>query len=359
MSFIDEIDITVEGGKGGSGCVSFYREKYLPKGGPDGGDGGKGGDIYIVADESLSNLNSFLSKKYFKAENGSPGKNQKKHGKDGKDLFIRVPVGTVVIDKENNQVIDELDYPGKVLLVARGGKGGLGNVHFATPSNQAPQYAQPGLPGEIKKITLNLKVIADVGFVGFPNAGKSTLLKALTSHQPKIADYPFTTLNPNLGILIYEKNFQERRLLIADIPGIIEGASRGVGLGISFLKHIERVKVIIYVLDINSIRLAQEFKILQEELSQYSEKLLEKKSIIVFNKIDLVEYNKEFINMIYKDFCKEVLHFKKDIEGIPVFFISAKDAVEKKEELNALKKKIFDFFPDISYAELLLKRKVL
>lgn len=359
MSFVDEIDIVVEAGKGGSGCISFHREKFVPKGGPDGGDGGDGGNVYIVGDESISNLNSFLSKKYFKAKNGQPGKSSKRHGKKGEDLYIKVPIGTVIIDLDTNEIVGELDYPQKQLLVAKGGKGGLGNVHFATSTHQTPQYAQPGLPGEVKHLLLNLKLIADVGFVGFPNSGKSTLLKALTSHQPKIADYPFTTLNPNLGILIQNFNFIERRLLLADIPGIIEGASKGIGLGISFLKHIERVKVILYILDIQSMKLSNEYNILRWELSQYSKELLNRSSIIIFNKIDLVDYDQEFIQMLYEDFCKNVKEFQPDIKKIPVFFISAKDSINNKTQLEPLVNALFELFPENTYAEILLKKRIL
>lgn len=359
MSFIDEINITVEAGKGGPGCISFHREKFVPKGGPDGGDGGDGGSVYLIGDESITNLTSFLSKKYFKAENGQPGKNQKQHGKKGDDLYIKVPVGTVVVDLDTNEILGEIDYPQKQLLVARGGKGGLGNTHFASSTNQTPQYAQPGLPGEVKQLLLNLKLIADVGFVGFPNSGKSTLLKALTSNQPKIADYPFTTLNPNLGILIQSNTFLERRLLLADIPGIIEGASKGIGLGISFLKHIERVKVILYILDIHSIKLSYEYKTLQLELSQYSKELLSRQSMIIFNKIDLVDYDQEFIQMIYEDFCKNVQEFQPDIRKIPTFFISAKDSIDNKKQLDHLVNALFNLFPQDTYAEILLKKRVI
>lgn len=352
MSFIDEIEIRVEAGKGGAGCVSFHREKFIPKGGPDGGDGGKGGDVYIYANPSLNNLNKFLSNKYFKAEDGKPGKNKNQKGKDGKDLIISVPVGVVLIDLETNTIIGELDYPEKKILVARGGKGGLGNTHFATATNQTPMYAQPGQLGEKKNILLNLKIIADVGFVGFPNAGKSTLLKALTDSNPKIADYPFTTLNPNLGVLISSDQFNERRILLADIPGIIEGASKGLGLGLSFLKHIERVQCIVYVLDINSINVGEDYKILQMELMQYSKKLLEKQSILVFNKIDLIHYDKELQKMIYNDFIKNVENFQKNIKEISYFFISAKE----KFGLEEFIKKLFNLISFPSYAEKLTLR---
>ncbi len=352
MSFVDEIEIIVEAGKGGSGCVSFHREKFIPKGGPDGGDGGKGGDVYIYANASLNHLSKFLSNQYFKAEDGKPGKANKQKGKDGKDLIISVPVGTILVDKENNQVIGELDYPEKKILVAKGGKGGLGNYHFATSANQTPMYAQSGLPGEKKRIFLNLKLIADVGFVGLPNAGKSSLLKSLTNSSPKIADYPFTTLNPNLGILIQEENQNQRRLLLADIPGIIEGASKGMGLGISFLKHIERVQIIVYVLDINSMSLNEDYKILQAELMQYSKELLKKESIIVFNKIDLIHYDTEILNFLYKNFIENCKSFQSNIETIPVIFLSAKT----KKGIENLVKQLFLMIPIPSYAEILMKK---
>ncbi len=352
MSFIDEIEITVEAGKGGKGCVSFHREKFIAKGGPDGGDGGKGGDIYFIADHNLSSLTGFLSRNYFKAQDGQPGKNNKQHGSDGQDLHIKVPVGTLIIDSETKIIIGELNFDGQTIQVAKGGKGGLGNTHFASSTNQTPMYAQQGLPGEIKKIKLSLKLIADAGLVGFPNAGKSTILASLTKSNPRIADYPFTTLNPNLGVLFYQIDvFTERRLLLADIPGIIEGASKGIGLGISFLKHIERVKLILYVLDISSIRLAKEYLILRDELSQYSKTLLEKESMIIFNKIDLVDYDEEYILMIYEEFKNEIKRFQPTIEEIPVFFISAKE----KKRLEDLKKKIFDYFPVSTFAEIFLK----
>lgn len=353
MSFVDEIEIIVEAGKGGAGCVSFHREKFVPKGGPDGGDGGKGGDIYLFANPSLNNLNKFLANKYFKAEDGKPGKNKKQKGKDGKDLIISVPVGVVLIDLETNNVIGELDYPEKKILVAKGGKGGLGNTHFATATNQTPMYAQSGQLGEKKALLLNLKIIADVGFVGFPNAGKSTLLKALTDSNPKIADYPFTTLNPNLGVLISSDELNERRILLADIPGIIEGASKGLGLGLSFLKHIERVQCIVYVLDINSIHISEDYKILQMELMQYSKKLLEKQSILVFNKIDLINNDKELQNQIYNDFIKNVENFQKNIKEISYFFISAKEKLGLEEFI----KKLFNLISYPSYAEKLTIKK--
>lgn len=352
MSFIDEIEITVVGGKGGSGCVSFHREKFMPKGGPDGGDGGKGGDVYIYANPSLNHLSKFLSNQYFKAQDGKPGKSNKQKGKDGKDVILSVPVGTVVIDKEENLEIGELDFPGKKILVAKGGKGGLGNYHFATSTNQTPMYAQSGQLGEKKKLLLNLKIIADIGFVGLPNAGKSSLLKSLTNSHPKIAEYPFTTLNPNLGILVREDNLSERRLLIADIPGIVEGASKGLGLGISFLKHIERVQVIVYVLDINSIRIEDDYKILQAELMQYSKELLKKKSIIVFNKIDLVNYDTEILSLIYKNFVENCSGFQSNIQKIPVVFLSAKE----KKGIENLMQQLFMMVATPSHAEKLMKK---
>ncbi|MFN3604810.1 MAG: GTPase ObgE [Leptonema sp. (in: bacteria)] len=354
MSFVDEIEITIEAGKGGSGCVSFHREKFIPKGGPDGGDGGKGGDVYFLADPSLNSLNQFLANSYFKAEDGKPGRSNKQKGKDGKDLIISIPVGTHIIDIESNSLIDELDYPEKKVLIAKGGKGGLGNYHFASASHQTPLYAQPGQLGEKKKILLNLKIIADIGFIGLPNAGKSTLLMSLTNSHPKIADYPFTTLSPNLGILIHSDFITVRRLLLADIPGIIEGASRGSGLGISFLKHIEKVQTIVYILDINSLEPSEDYKVLQMELNQYSSELTKRKSIIVFNKIDLIKFDKELQKFVYSNFIEKVKDFQSNILEIPILFISAKEKFGLDILVNMLLKLIS--FP--SCAEKLNLKKV-
>ncbi|AAC07816.1 GTPase ObgE [Aquifex aeolicus] len=284
--FVDRVKIFVKGGKGGDGAVAFLREKYRPKGGPAGGDGGKGGDVILVATSSKHTLLDFKYKKHYIAQNGEPGKGKKMHGKDGEDLIIYVPVGTVVKDAQTGEVICDLVKEGQKCIVAKGGKGGRGNARFATPTNQAPTYAEKGQKGEERWIILELKLIADVGLVGFPNAGKSTLLSRLTRAKPKIADYPFTTLSPNLGVMELD---WERRLVIADIPGLIEDAHKGAGLGHEFLRHIERTKFLAHVIDVSDFRErepVQAFEAINRELELYSPKLAQKPQIVVANKID-------------------------------------------------------------------------
>ena len=289
--FKDIVRIKVIAGKGGNGCVSFRREKYVPKGGPDGGDGGKGGDCIIVVNPHLSTLSHITDGQVFKAQNGEDGKGKKMHGADGKDVIIEVPKGTIVIDAETNKVICDTAQVDR-FVVARGGKGGLGNWHFRSPTNQAPTYATKGEPGEVKELILDLRIIADVGLVGFPNVGKSSIISKLTRATPKIADYPFTTKEPVLGVIGYK----DKRIIIADIPGIIENASKGAGLGLEFLKHIERTKFLILVLEIVNNPINQA-KILLKELNKYNKELLKRIRIVVFNKIDLLsseeEINKE------------------------------------------------------------------
>jgi len=284
--FIDRVKIFVKGGKGGDGAVAFLREKYRPKGGPAGGDGGKGGDVILVATSSKHTLLDFKYKKHFIAQNGEPGKGKKMHGKDGEDLIIYVPVGTVVKDAQTGEVICDLVREGQRCVVARGGKGGRGNARFATPTNQAPTYAEKGQKGEERWIILELKLIADVGLIGFPNAGKSTLLSKLTRARPKIANYPFTTLSPNLGVMELD---WDRRLVIADIPGLIEDAHKGAGLGHEFLRHIERTKFLAHVIDVSDFREREPieaFEAINRELELYSPELAKKPQVVVANKID-------------------------------------------------------------------------
>ncbi len=284
--FVDRVKIYVRGGKGGDGAVAFLREKYRPKGGPAGGDGGKGGNVILVATNSKHTLLDFKYKKHFIAEDGQSGKGKKMHGKDGEDLIIYVPVGTIVKDAKTGEVICDLVREGQKCVVAKGGKGGRGNARFATPTNQAPVYAEKGEPGEERWIILELKLIADVGLVGFPNAGKSTLLSRLTRANPKIADYPFTTLSPNLGVMELD---WDRRLVIADIPGLIEDAHKGAGLGHEFLRHIERTKFLAHVIDVSDFRERdpiEAFNAINRELELYSPELAKKPQIIVANKID-------------------------------------------------------------------------
>lgn len=282
--FIDSAKIHVKAGDGGNGVISFRREKYVPKGGPDGGDGGNGGSVYIVADRNLTTLLDFRYAPHYKAERGAHGQGSHKTGLSGNDVVIKVPCGTLIKDAETGEVIADLIEHGAKVLVAKGGKGGRGNQHFATPTNRAPRHAEPGEPGEERTLELELKLLADVGLVGFPNAGKSTLISVLSAAKPKIADYPFTTLEPNLGIVRYQ---DYKSFVMADIPGIIEGASEGKGLGLKFLKHIERTKVLAILLPANSPDLKREYNILMNELKKFSPVLAEKPKVVVISKMDI------------------------------------------------------------------------
>ncbi|MEJ5262945.1 MAG: GTPase ObgE [Ignavibacterium sp.] len=283
--FIDYAEIEVKAGDGGNGAVAFRREKYVPKGGPSGGNGGNGGSIYLIADENLSTLLDFRYKRKYVAGKGQPGGSSLKDGKNGEDVIIKVPVGTIVKDADTGKVLFDLSQNGQKVLIAKGGKGGKGNSNFATPTRRTPRFAEPGKPGEEKRIILELKLIADVGLVGFPNAGKSTLISSISAARPKIADYPFTTLEPVLGIVQY-KDF--RSFTVADIPGIIEGAHQGKGLGIKFLRHIERTKILLFLIDITSDDYQRDFDILYNELKKYSRKLVEKKILVALSKADLL-----------------------------------------------------------------------
>lgn len=283
--FIDYAEIEVKAGDGGNGAVAFRREKYVPKGGPSGGNGGNGGSVYLIADENLSTLLDFRYKRKYIAGKGQPGGSSLKDGKNGDDVIIKVPVGTIVKDAETGKILFDLTQNGHKVLIAKGGKGGKGNSNFATPTRRTPRFAEPGKPGEEKRIILELKLIADVGLVGFPNAGKSTLISTISAAKPKIADYPFTTLEPVLGIVQY-KDF--RSFTVADIPGIIEGAHQGKGLGIKFLRHIERTKILLFLIDITSDDYQRDFNILYNELKKYSRKLVEKKILVALSKADLL-----------------------------------------------------------------------
>ncbi len=283
--FTDTIRIRVKGGDGGPGAVSFYREKFIPKGGPDGGDGGRGGSVYLEADYNYHTLSHLFRDRVYKAENGHHGMGNNRNGKDGNDLLIKVPPGTSVHDEEGD-IIADLVESGSRCLVGEGGIGGRGNAFFKSSTHQTPRFAQPGMEGEKRSITLNLRLIADVGLVGLPNAGKSTLLAALTNARPKIADYPFTTLIPNLGVV---ERANGSAYKIADIPGIIEGAHRGLGLGLSFLQHIERVKVILYLVDAAEENPRYNMELLRAELKEYNESLLERPYYILLTKADLLD----------------------------------------------------------------------
>ena len=285
MKFVDYVTITVRSGKGGSGSVSFRRAKYQPKGGPDGGDGGEGGTVRLIADSQLYTLLDHRYNRHHFAENGFPGSGNNKTGKDGQNIDLKVPVGTVVRDTDTGELIGELLAAGDELILAKGGRGGKGNSFFKTSTNQTPRHAQPGEPGEERNITLELKLLADVGLVGFPNAGKSTLVSSLSAARPKVADYPFTTLEPSLGVVAME---DFKSFVIADIPGIIEGASEGKGLGIQFLKHIERNAVLLFMIPVTSEDPVAEYTTLLGELEAFNPDMLDKPRMIGFSQIDLL-----------------------------------------------------------------------
>lgn len=287
--FTDYVKIIAKAGNGGNGAISFRREKYVAAGGPDGGDGGKGGDVYFEVDPNSNTLIDFRFKKKFKAENGNNGEGSNKYGKSGEDLTIKVPIGTVIKDAKTNQVLADLSHEGQRELVLKGGRGGKGNSHFATSTRQAPRFSQDGENGEERELILELKLLADVGLIGFPNVGKSTFLGRTTSATPKIADYHFTTLEPNLGVV---KTDYRDSFVIADIPGIIEGASEGVGLGLQFLRHIERTRLLLHVIDVSGSEgrnPVDDFNKINSELQKYSEKLSKRIQIIVANKIDSMQ----------------------------------------------------------------------
>jgi GTP-binding protein len=287
MAFVDYAKFYIKGGDGGNGCVSFRREKFVPKGGPNGGDGGHGGSVWLEVDPSLHSLIDFRYRSHFKAERGAGGQGSDKHGRSGRDTIVPVPPGSVISDAETEEVLADLTEPGQRFLAARGGKGGYGNARFATSTNRAPRKATPGQPGEERWLKIELKLIADVGLVGLPNAGKSTLLSRLSRANPKVAPYPFTTIEPQLGVLQVEDH---RPIIIADIPGIIEGASKGVGLGDAFLRHIERTGVLVFVLDGSGDEkdALADLATLQQELTAYDPQLMQRRHVYLLNKIDLL-----------------------------------------------------------------------
>lgn len=287
MKFIDEAMITVQSGNGGKGCVSFRREKFIQRGGPDGGDGGKGGDIILITTSRKRTLYHFKFQKHFKAENGAHGQGKQKTGKNGRNLTIELPPGTLVIDADTGHLIKDLVDTGETFVILKGGRGGQGNTKFKTSTHRTPRFAQPGEPGETRKLKLELKLLADVGIIGLPNAGKSTLIAAISSARPKIANYPFTTLTPSLGVV--QTNWAEP-FVVADIPGLIKGAHQGTGLGIKFLRHIERTRILIHLIDVSSIDPddpLQQYRTINQELGMYDEKLVQKPQIVVLNKLDL------------------------------------------------------------------------
>lgn len=285
MKFVDEVEVTVKAGDGGRGCMSFRREKFVPKGGPDGGDGGDGGHVRVAADPGLSTLLDLRYQRIYRGGRGQHGRGKDQHGRNGADRVIRIPLGTLVRDAETGDLIADIDAPSSDVVVARGGKGGKGNGRFATPARQAPRYAQPGLPGEGRELRLELRLLADVGLVGLPNAGKSTLISVISAARPRIADYPFTTLTPNLGVA----RCGDRSFVAADIPGLIEGAHRGEGLGHRFLKHVMRTRLLVHVLDVFRIGDAKtDFETVNRELALFDDELPQKPQIVAASKVDLL-----------------------------------------------------------------------
>ena len=310
-NFVDYVKINIYSGNGGKGSAHFRREKYITKGGPDGGDGGRGGHIIFVTDKSLWTLYHFKFKKHFKCGHGGDGSGSRRTGADWEDVIIRVPIGTVIKDFKTNNIIHETIEDGEEKIILKGGKGGLGNWNFRSSTNQAPRYAQPGIKGEEKQLVLELKLLADVGLVGFPNVGKSTLLKTLTSAKPKIGNYEFTTLKPNLGIVEY-RDFKS--FVLADIPGIIEGASEGRGLGHYFLRHIERNSVLLFLLSSESDDIVKQYEVLLNELKKYNPELLDKQRLIAISKSDLLDE---------KQTSKIKKNISNKIKDVPFEFISS------------------------------------
>ncbi|MFP4588016.1 MAG: GTPase ObgE [Desulfohalobiaceae bacterium] len=328
MHFVDEAQIKVVSGKGGDGCVSFRREKYVPKGGPDGGHGGNGGDVYLQASEALLTLYDFRWKKVFQAQNGMPGQGKDKTGRDGQDLYIQVPMGTQAFELDQAQglrLVADLVSPGQTTLLARGGRGGKGNIHFKSSTQRTPRYAQTGEPAEEKSINLQLKLMADVGLLGLPNAGKSTFISRVSAAKPKIADYPFTTLSPNLGVI---RDIKGRSMTLADIPGLIQDSHQGQGLGFRFLGHVSRSRVLLHILSIQDISLEDPwagFELLNKELEAFDPELAQKRQVLAINKIDL--------------WAEQDLRRLKEIAGKQarkIHFISALQGTGLQEVLDTL-----------------------
>lgn len=327
--FVDQVNVTLRAGKGGSGCVSFRREKGVPRGGPDGGRGGNGGSIYLASDESLNSLAYYRFHPLNKAAKGAHGQGGNRQGKKGEDLFLRVPVGTVVREKDKAEILFDFLHSGENILAARGGKGGRGNASFATPTHQAPREWEEGRPGEERELTLELKLIADVGLLGFPNVGKSTLISKISAAKPVIADYPFTTLIPHLGVVDVD---EFRSFVVADIPGLIEGAHLGHGLGIKFLKHIERTKTLVHLIDVSPFsgrNPRNDYQTVLKELEAFNPRLLQRPQILVANKIDLLGNEREKLKDV-----KSLAREKK----LPFFAISAKTGKGMKELILSMAK---------------------
>lgn len=335
--FFDEAKVFVEAGAGGNGVVSFRREKYVPHGGPNGGHGGKGGDVILAVDPHLNTLSAFRKKSHFKAGRGAHGQGNNKQGKQGDDLVIPVPPGTVVRDAETGELIADLVRPTDRVIVARGGRGGRGNSAFATPTHQAPRFAEKGEPGQTRWIVLELKLLADVGIIGLPNAGKSTFLAAVTSARPKIADYPFTTLIPNLGVAVVD----DREIVLADIPGLIQGAHQGVGLGDRFLRHVERTRLLVHLLDGALEDPLASFEVINQELAQFDPHLASKPQIVALNKIDLPSARDRWPS-VQKAMAKR---------GIDVYALSAVTGQGVRELLRAIANRLAEIPPERAAAE--------
>jgi len=310
-NFVDYVKVHVSSGNGGKGSVHLHREKYITKGGPDGGDGGRGGHIIVRGNKNLWTLLNFKFKRHFKAGHGEHGSKNRSTGADGQDVYVEVPLGTVIREAESNEVVFEITKDNEEIIIAEGGMGGRGNWHFKSATNQTPRYAQPGIPGHEKQLTLELKVLADVGLVGYPNAGKSTLLSVMTSAKPKIADYPFTTLKPNLGI-VQHRDFKS--FVIADIPGIIEGAAEGKGLGHYFLRHIERNAILLFLIPADSVDISKEYEVLLDELRRYNPELLHKERLVAISKSDMLD----------EELMDEMkIELDRDLIGVSYLFISS------------------------------------
>jgi GTP-binding protein len=326
MRFVDEVKIEVKSGDGGRGCVSFLREKFIEMGGPNGGDGGDGGDVWFRVDPGLGTLLDFRYKPNLRAQNGFPGLGKNMHGKAGEDLTILVPPGTLIYDAESGELLHDLTRPGETLRFLKGGRGGLGNARFVTSTNRAPRHAQPGLPGEARTLRLELKLLADVGLVGMPNAGKSTLISVISAAKPKIADYPFTTLVPNLGVVRWGG---DRSFVVADIPGLIEGASEGHGLGTRFLRHVERTDLFLHLVDLSDLQPGdpiENFETINRELARHNPELAAKPQLVVLSKQDITEVRER---------SKTALEYFSG-KGLPVFAISAVTRAGIDELVNAI-----------------------
>jgi GTPase len=328
MQFLDRAKIVVRGGDGGNGVTAFRREKFVPRGGPSGGDGGRGGSVYMESTDQLNTLLQFRFNPEFRGERGAHGEGSNKHGSDGKDVMILVPVGTLVTDAESGEFIHDFATIGERINIAPGGRGGRGNAQFATSTNRAPRYHEDGRPGAIRQLQLELKLIADVGLVGFPNAGKSTLISRISAAKPKIADYPFTTLEPHLGVVSYGDTRDFKTFVVADIPGLIEGAHEGIGLGLDFLRHVERTKLLLHVVDVSSTGRdpVEDFLTIKRELQLYKPQLLEKPQLVVASKLDALDEPERLTALLA--FCRQ--------QGLEVLEISSATGLGIKELINTL-----------------------